>query len=139
MPFKNAEDRKKSQAKYYQGHKPESNHLKDSWRSKHPERVLLNNAKSRAKGKGFEFSIEESDIVIPETCPVLGIPLVSYHGEGKKGWGCKPDTPTLDRIDNTKGYIKGNIWVISWRANRIKSDATIEELELLVAAIHNKT
>ncbi len=87
---------------------------------------LLSTAKARAKSKGLEFSICLEDIDIIDTCPILGIPL---------RWG-KPNrgdytSPSLDRIDSSKGYIPGNIQVISWRANVLKRDATIEELLLL--------
>jgi hypothetical protein len=47
----------------------------------------------------------------------------------------EPNSPSLDRIDNTKGYVPGNVWVISWRANDLKRNATLEELKLLVAAL----
>jgi hypothetical protein len=90
-----------------------------------PERHLANVAKRRAKLKGLDYSITWKDIVIPEVCPVLGIELV--HGSGR--WA--DTSPTLDRIDNSKGYIQGNIVVISWRANRLKSDASLQELLLL--------
>lgn len=42
-------------------------------------------------------------------------------------------SPTIDRIINDLGYVKGNVIVISWRANRIKSDATLAELKAIVA------
>lgn len=80
-------------------------------------------AYNRAIEKGLDFTIEESDIVIPEICPLLGVPLK---------FGNKEDynySPSLDRIDNTKGYIKGNVWVISKKANTMKSSATIGELQ----------
>lgn len=83
---------------------------------------LLRWAKGRAKTKGLPFDISESDIRIPSVCPVLGIPL--FKGTGK----LTDNSPTLDRIDSTGGYTKGNVLVVSARANRIKSDATIEEL-----------
>ncbi len=44
-------------------------------------------------------------------------------------------TPSLDRIDSSLGYVKGNVWVISWRANHIKTDASLEELKQLVAGL----
>lgn len=44
---------------------------------------------------------------------------------------------SLDRIDSSKGYIKGNVWVIPFKANRIKSDATLEELELIAKNLKN--
>lgn len=58
---------------------------------------------------------------MPIYCPVLGIKLVP-------GGQIKDHSPSLDRIDNTKGYVKGNVHVISDRANRLKSDGTPEEL-----------
>jgi len=90
--------------------------------------AMWSRAKYRAKQKGFDFTIEQEDITIPETCPLLGIELVCHRGGGRN----QGNSPSLDRIDPTKGYIKGNVWVISNRANTLKNDATIQELELLV-------
>jgi hypothetical protein len=50
---------------------------------------------------------------------------------GRSGLLTVIESPTLDRIDNSKGYIVGNVWVISMRANRLKSDATVDELMML--------
>jgi hypothetical protein len=86
------------------------------------EQSMLNRSKSRAKKKGFEHNITIDDILIPDKCPLLGIPLIK--GENS----VHANSPTLDRIDSTKGYVKGNVWVISYKANTIKSDATPEEL-----------
>lgn len=74
-------------------------------------------ARARANTKGREFNIEVSDVVIPKVCPVLGIPMKS---------------PSIDRIDSAKGYVKGNIRVISNRANTLKNNATVEELRLIL-------
>lgn len=90
-----------------------------------PEKRLYNAAKYRSSKNGLEFNISLSDIKIPDVCPVLGIPLVQGNEEFN-------NSPSLDRIDSTKGYIVGNIQVISQRANTIKRDATLEELKLLV-------
>lgn len=79
-------------------------------------------AKQRAEKYGYDFNIEESDIVIPEICPILEVPIVL----GEKG--NYEYTPSLDRIDNSKGYVKGNIQVISKKANTMKNSASIEEL-----------
>lgn len=92
-----------------------------------PARVLLNSAKRRAKDKKFEFNIEVSDINIPTMCPILDIPILRVYTEGKKA-GPTPNSPSLDRIDNTKGYIKGNIQVISHLANTMKASASSKEL-----------
>lgn len=94
--------------------------------------ALLRNAKQRARVKNLEFNIDISDIVLPSRCPLLGI---SMEVNDKKA---KANSYTVDRIDPTKGYVKGNVWVISKRANVIKSDATLEELELLVANLKLK-
>jgi hypothetical protein len=84
------------------------------------------NEKERAKKSGIEFSIEEEDIIIPDFCPIFKIKLQENKGLSKY------NSYSLDRIDNTKGYIKGNIHVISFKANSIKNNSTIEELELLL-------
>ena len=84
--------------------------------------IMWNCAKMRANKKGMQFNIAISDIIIPEFCPVLGIKL------GLNNRKPSDNSPTLDRIDNSKGYVKGNVMVISHRANIIKSNATVDEL-----------
>ena len=90
-----------------------------------PEAVLWHGAKFRASKKGVPFNIEISDIIIPNVCPVLNLPLV--FGKGKTCAG----SPTLDRIEPFLGYVKGNIRVISHRANTLLSDSTLEEARLV--------
>lgn len=85
-------------------------------------------AKARAKEKNVPFEIERGDIFVPEFCPVLGIRLAHSWGHGPKD-----ETPSLDRIKPSKGYVRGNIAVISNRANRMKSDGTAEEHERIAA------
>lgn len=84
-------------------------------------------AKHRAKVKGLDFDLEVKDIVIPETCPVLGIPLSKRKGEHPI-----ENSPALDRVDNTKGYTKENVRVISYKANRYKSDMCIKDVQNLL-------
>jgi hypothetical protein len=93
-----------------------------------PENRMLNRARSRAKKHNMDFNLDESDIAIPTHCPLLGIEL--YIAEGRKA--VKDNSASLDRIDSAKGYVKGNVWVISHRANTIKSNSTLEEIKLLV-------
>lgn len=96
--------------------------------------ALLRSAKQRAKSRGLDFNIDASDIDLPDKCPLLGIPLFSsYKGENKT----YDNSYSIDRIDPRKGYIKGNVWVISYKANRIKNDATLDELETLVKNLKN--
>lgn len=87
---------------------------------------MLQRAKERCKKSGLEFSITADDIVIPDTCPILGIKLKENKGRS----GAYKDSPSLDRIDNTKGYIPGNVQVISQLANAMKGAATDDELIL---------
>ena len=88
--------------------------------------LLLGQAKYRAKKKGIEFNLELSDVVIPKLCPVLKIPLFAGSSSG----GPRGCSPSLDRIDNSKGYIKGNVQVISHKANTMKHCANNNELIL---------
>jgi len=92
------------------------------WKAKNPVKALFAGRKSDAKKRGIEFTITERDVIIPEVCPVLGIPIVASGGSRTN------NSPSIDRIDNNKGYVPGNVVVISWRANMLKKDATIEEL-----------
>lgn len=103
-------------------------------RKTRPERFMLIRSRARAKKLGLEFNLEESDLIIPSVCPVLGIPLY-FSNTGKKG--ATDNTPTLDRVDNSKGYVKGNVFVISSRANILKRDA--EEWELRAIADYMKS
>jgi hypothetical protein len=80
-------------------------------------------AKQRSDKEGIPFDIELTDISIPEICPVLGIPIDIKLGRGRR----QPDSPSLDKFIPSKGYVKGNIQVISWRANWLKNNGTTEE------------
>ena len=95
------------------------------YRLNNPEKILFGQARYRAKKKGIEFDLEVSDIVIPKLCPVLKIPLEKSKTNSPRG-----SSPSLDRIDNAKGYVKGNIQVMSHKANTMKHCATSEELIL---------
>lgn len=96
------------------------------WRDKTPEHRLLVSAKSRARISNIEFMLLSKDIIIPKNCPILGIPLFFLI----KGKG--PNTPSIDRINNTIGYEPGNVKVISLKANRMKGDMSIKDVETLL-------
>lgn len=97
-----------------------------------PEERLHYFAKGRAVKSGLEFNIEISDIIIPEVCPIFNILLDKENARKlDKKVRYSPNLPSIDRIDSSKGYIKGNVEIISWRANKIKNDATYEELVLM--------
>ena len=97
------------------------------------EYAMCARSKSRARKKGFEHTITYADITIPDVCPLLGIPLIKSQGKG-----ANENSPSLDRIDSTKGYTPDNIWVISSKANTIKSNATLEELEQIARGLRAK-
>jgi len=94
---------------------------------------MCTSAKARSKKNGLEFTITKHDIKIPSICPVLGIPIIVSPGTGRR-----PDSPSLDRIDNTKGYTKENVRVISDRANMLKSNGTVEEFEAIIRYMKEK-
>lgn len=103
-------------------------------REKSVEYHLFRAAKERANREHLDFSITQEDITVPDVCPLLGLALI----RGRNTKGANPESPTLDRVDPRLGYVKGNIWVISWRANRLKSDATLDELTRLVSGLASR-
>lgn len=100
-------------------------------RIRRPKSFLIYNARKRATERGLAFDLTENDINIPETCPVLGIKL---RNPAIDKWdnSAQDNSPSLDRIIPENGYVKGNVEVISKRANTIKSFGTIEEHEKVI-------
>jgi len=94
-----------------------------------PMRWQLKDAKNRAKARGLEFNIAVEDLELPQCCPVFGFELLYSSG---RETAHKPNRATLDRVDSTQGYVKGNVRVISWRANKLKADATAKELRAIL-------
>lgn len=91
-----------------------------------PRLQLLISARHRAKKNNLPFNIELEDISIPEYCPILEIKLERKE-YGKNG-SFQPSSPSLDKIVPELGYVKGNVIVISMKANAMKYNATKEEL-----------
>lgn len=91
-----------------------------AYRRANPKHRLLSAARQRAKIDGLAFDITEDDFSIPTHCPILGCPLEV---------GARMYAPSLDRFIPEKGYIKGNVWVISLKANVMKNNATPNELK----------
>lgn len=99
---------------------------KTEWNNKNIANYLVSNARRRAKNKGVECTIEPDDLKpLPTHCPILGIPLRKNQGSFK--W----DSYSIDRVDPSKGYIPGNVRIISWRANQIKGELSFEQIEKL--------
>ena len=89
----------------------------------HYEQKILNSAKKTAKTKNLEFNLTIDDIQIPTHCKYLGVELTKILGSGVVWSNC-----SIDRIDSSKGYIKGNVEIISRKANSMKNMATEKEL-----------
>jgi hypothetical protein len=96
-----------------------------------PKRRMLKHAKARAKRKGVPFSLRMRDVTVPEFCPVLGLPLAHATGHS-----CDT-SPALDRIRPERGYVPGNILVVSDLANRIKANASPDQIQRVAAFYAN--
>ena len=101
-----------------------------AYKIRNPKSDMYACKKAQAKRKNIEFNISFEEIIWPDVCPVLGMPLIYQRGRGTKR---RPydDSPSFDRINPNLGYVKGNVQILSNRANRIKCDATPHELFLL--------
>ena len=87
-----------------------------------PEVRMYRRSKARAKDRGIEFTIDKSDIIIPEVCPILGMLLVIKSGSS----GGSDCSPALDRIDNSKGYEPGNLRWSSRKDNLNNRSVTLK-------------
>ena len=95
---------------------------------------ILRNVKYSAKRRGIEYSLSMGDINIPTHCPLLNIPL-EYRDLSVPADFNNNNWATVDRIDNTKGYVPGNVWIISRLANNMKNSASLDQLETFAKAI----
>lgn len=115
----------------------------DDWKIANPVRYLcstmLTNAKRRAKAKNRTCTIDYEHVLslYSDKCPVLGLKLRwSYKQTDKRG-SVAPNSPTLDRINNDDGYVPGNVVIISHKANLIKNDLSLQELQQIVQWLAN--
>lgn len=95
-------------------------------KSERPGVILWRNAKSRARKRGIPFSLKPSDIVVGSNCPCCDRTMAPRTGESAHG--PVDESPSLDRLDASVGYVPGNVTVICWRCNNVKRDATSAEL-----------
>jgi hypothetical protein len=97
-------------------------------------RRMIGSSKRRAAEKGWDFNLDKDYIKsiwpLDNCCPILGIPFDMLSASVKNKAG-----PSLDRVDSTKGYIKGNVAIISWKANSIKNEGSAEEHQLIASWI----
>lgn len=91
--------------------------------------TIWSRTKSRAKSAGIEFALTRSDIAdmtVPITCPALGIPLRMERGHRTD------NSLSIDRIDSSRGYTTDNVVFVSWKVNRLKNNATLNEMRKMV-------
>lgn len=94
---------------------------------------LLHRIQSKCRKENLPFDLTIEDLVIPTHCPILGMPLKfgvktkSKFREGRGG-AVPQDSPSVDRIEPELGYVKNNIVIVSYRANLIKTNASVTEL-----------
>lgn len=84
---------------------------------KYVVRELIYRSRRRAKEIGVECSLEHGDLSIPQVCPIRRTAFV-FNSQNH------PDAASVDRLDPSKGYVKGNVRVISFLANRCKNNET---------------
>ncbi len=101
--------------------------------NKDPRHRMFSSAKARARDENFPFNLELDDIIIPEICPALGIKIQKSSGKPTDS------SPSIDKIIPELGYVKGNVKVISYRANAIKRDASLDELEKIAMYVKNNS
>ena len=89
---------------------------------------IIRNSKYCAKRRGIHFDLKYTDFELPEYCPILGMTL--EYGAGNDGNA--PNHATLDRIDNSKGYIPGNVMIISRLANAMKNESSFDQLQTFI-------
>jgi len=122
----NKENMVDKRKKYYQDNKVTLENSRRCRKENNKEKYLLACAKERSLKNNIEFNLIEGDIEVLDVCPLLGIKMKINKKVSKY------NSYTLDRIDAAKGYIKGNVQVISKKANTSKSDASIEEYEKII-------
>lgn len=134
MPYKDKQVAREYRKAYYSRRRKEDTEyariMQTSWRDRNPKRYIWTRAKGRAAADNIPFTITEADFDIPEYCPIFPNLKLAFSS----GRATRPDNiPTLDRLVPALGYVPGNVAVISMRANRLKSDASKQDLEAIVA------
>ncbi len=93
---------------------------------------MITRTKKRAQKYGREVIITYEDLLpLPTHCSILGLELVyrSKKLNDKKQAQGEAASASLDRIDSTRGYVPGNVRIISWRANTLRNNGTYAEME----------
>lgn len=137
MPYKDKEVAKEYHRQYNRAYmkksrleNPEKFLARDKkWRVDNRLQTLIFSTRRTAKLKGIEHSITVDDLVHSDICPLTGVMI---------DWGCSGRhllNPSVDRIDPTKGYIKGNVEIMSCLGNSMKNNASPEQLIIFAKEI----
>ena len=103
-------------------------------RRSNPRLRLITSSRKNAKRRNLEHTITYKDLeILPKFCPYLGLELDYYLEISSRN---HPSLPSIDRIDSSKGYVPGNIEIISYRANTLKGNSSIKELKLFAKEIN---
>lgn len=129
----NKEEYLEYKKEYYQENREHLLELSKQDRVEHPAKYLWKAAKKRAKDQNLPFDIAIEDIVIPNVCPVFGFKLEAGSISERDS------SPSLDKIIPELGYVKGNIKVISFKANTLKRDGHVEDFERIINYIRKST
>ena len=119
-----------SSHKSYLKHKETRKERGRQWAIDNPKRLMLTRTKTRAKRLGIVCTLTVEDFEIPKECPILGLLIKPGRGH------IQPDSPSLDRMVPKLGYVRGNVQVVSVKANVMKNNATETELRTFARWIH---
>lgn len=127
-------DRARPREKVYrQANREHYAELQRNWRANNPRENLVNLARARAKRGNYPCTVTVEDIEWATHCTILGIELdYNTTAPGERKHAKRDAFATLDKKIPTLGYIPGNVFVISAKANRLKQDATVEQLQALI-------
>lgn len=119
--------------KYIKTHPTMQAKAQKRWYNSTPEHRLYTHAKHRKRSKELGFTLKENDITIPQKCPVFNIQIEPMKEKRSDS------SPSIDRIDSTKGYHPDNVEIISWRANDIKGyGSLLEHLQVVSYMVNHK-
>jgi hypothetical protein len=109
-------------------------HIKDYQKKFYSEKEgrivrFLAATKKRAKAKNlpYDLTLKYLRSIALDKCPIFDLEL-DWSSWGEKNQIANDNSPSVDRIDPKKGYVVGNVIWLSWKANRLKSNATSEDL-----------
>lgn len=103
----------------------------NKWRAKHPLIALLAAIKHRAltNDMSFDLTLKWADTRWTGRCELTGLEFV------RPARRAGMFAPSIDRIDNTKGYTQDNCRIVLWAVNRFKNNDTDETMLTIARAL----